>query len=551
MTHILFEAIDEIFSSNSISQKKIILFGLNAPAFACKQYLQDKGIEIFAYVDNSIPAVSTFNNPNITPTFHHMIKERRITAYKPEALPLEYRHEYVFLLYSKYESEMIKQLEDMGYRNGENIFVLGGFWKTEDIMKEIIPNGAGKILTWEEEKLRQIKAVKYVFQICEDNGLRCFLNYGTLLGAARHRGYIPWDDDMDLAMPVADMNKLLEILIKENGQYGVYYSAFQDPCRHFIAKIEDRETVLHQWDIPIELIGGMVVDIFPLGGLPGNKGEALLFYDEVIKKALEYDNLVIEFPNANDDIIYEKEKLKRWILDAYIKYPFDEAEFVFTIADKPGRPRIFPKKIWDKKIPLKFEGEIFWGPAGYNEYLSIYYGDYMTLPLENRRVSIHRNRTFQNLKYKLKDDLSYIQKKNLIEIRTKNLYTFQKTNKKLLAFSMMLTDFYTYGKASIVKLNESIEVFGMFQDEIQVIWIMEEQFNEVLFDICPELYDSVKKLIKNFKDSKLGEIISIDNTAEVIKWCDGYYGSEGYVMYLAQEQKIPVMISNIVVNNIE
>ncbi|MCR5223302.1 MAG: hypothetical protein K6D90_10620, partial [Lachnospiraceae bacterium] len=187
MTDILFEAIDKIVERGVLEKKKIVMFGLNAPAFVCKQYLQDHGIEIFAFVDNKAAAVAQFNDENITPTFHHLIGERRVNAYRPEELPAEYREEYVFLLYSKYEQEMISQLQELGYDRERQVFVMGGFWRTEEIKRAYVPEDAGRQLSQEEIKERQIAGLRYIHNLCEMHGLRYYLHFGTLLGAVRHK----------------------------------------------------------------------------------------------------------------------------------------------------------------------------------------------------------------------------------------------------------------------------------------------------------------------------------------------------------------------------
>lgn len=162
MTDILFKAIDEVIDSGVLSGRRVVMFGLNAPAFICKQYLESKGTDIYAFVDNSPYAVDQFNDPNTVPTFHHMIGNRRLKAYKPDELLEEYHDEYVFLLYSKYEQEMLDQLALLGYEQGRQAFVLGGFWKTEEIKRAYVPDGAGRLMTAEEEKECQLAGLRYI-----------------------------------------------------------------------------------------------------------------------------------------------------------------------------------------------------------------------------------------------------------------------------------------------------------------------------------------------------------------------------------------------------
>ncbi len=395
MTDILFQAIDEIMESGVLRDRKIVMFGLNAPAFVCKQYLQDHGIEIFAFVDNKPSAVSQFNDPKITPTFHHLIGERRIVAYKPDELPQEFRGDYVFLLYSKFEKEMLEQLESLGYDLNSQAYVMGGFWKTEEIKSAYIPEDAGKQLSPEEIKEHQMAGLRYIHHLCEKHGLPYYLHFGSLLGAVRHKGYIPWDDDLDIAMMNEDMLKLLQIIREENGRYGTFYVGQDDPARAFIARLEDKETCYHQWDIPLETFGGQIaLDIFPLIGMPEGEEERNAFYREVLGYAREYDDLTVEFPNPDEKTQERRLQCKRYVLDAMLKYPAAASDHVFMIPTKPGRPLIFDRNIWAEQIPMEFEGETFFGPSGYDAFLSQHYRNYMSPPPENRRVSIHRTTVF-------------------------------------------------------------------------------------------------------------------------------------------------------------
>lgn len=395
MTDILFEELDKIIASGKLKNRKVVLFGLNAPAFLTKHHLAKRGIDTFAFVDNSGYPVAQFNNPEIKPTRHHLVNGNRIMAYRPEELPQEYHDEYVFLVYSKYEQEMLAQLDSLGYKTGEQAFLSGGFWRTEGIKRAVIPDGAGKILTPEEIKERQMEGLRYIHRLCEENHLDYYLHYGSLLGAVRHKGYIPWDDDLDILMFHEDMLKLLELVKKENGRYGVFYAAFNDPVRHFIARIEDRETVYHQWDIPLETFGGLIsLDIFPMAGMPKGYDEALAFYDDVMKYSWEYDDLTVEFPDADQEIAERRAFCKKYVLDKMLEYPAKDSEYLFTIPTKPGAPLIFRRDYWDEKILMDFEGEKFYGPKNYDEILTQHYGDYMTPPPENRQVSIHRTTVF-------------------------------------------------------------------------------------------------------------------------------------------------------------
>ena len=123
-------------------EKKIVLFGLNPPAFLCKQRLEERGLPTFAYVDNSPSAIQWWYHPRVAPAHHCFRGQERIPACKPDELPGEFHEEYVFLLYSKFEREMLQQLEKLGYSRERQTFVVGGFWKTEERKRAVIPEGA-------------------------------------------------------------------------------------------------------------------------------------------------------------------------------------------------------------------------------------------------------------------------------------------------------------------------------------------------------------------------------------------------------------------------
>ena len=516
MTDILFRAIDDIIARGVLDNRKIVLFGLNAPAFACKQYLSGKGYEIYAYVDNSSPAVALFNQPDAKLTGHHMSREGRIPAFAPGGLPDRYREEYVFLLYSKYEAEMLQQLSQMGYEEGKAAFVMGGFWKTEERMKAFVPENAGEEMTWEEEKAHQIRAACYVRDLCREHGLRMYVHYGTLIGALRHNGYIPWDDDMDLCMPAEDLNRLIEIIRSRNDGYQVYYAACSDPCRHFIAKIEDTSTVMHQWDIPIELIGGMVIDIFPLGGLPGDEKEAMLHYEDIMKLGWEYDNLVVEYPEAGERIAERRNELRQTILKALVQYPFEECEYVFTIADKPGSPRVYPRRLWDQAIPVRFEGEMFDAPAGYEEFLRLHYGGYLSLPPENRRVSIHRNRIWH-----------------------------RNDNRKQMLVYFGVSDLYADAPRALSKLEDILAIFEKQTDKINVRFVREYDLEKRLESERPEVFRAYIRLLD--QAASKGVIVSepLSGALALVQKADAFYGAPGEICWKCQEKKIPVMIRNL------
>ena len=121
-------------------------------------------------------------------------------------------------------------------------------------------------IQFEEMKKIELNILIYFTEVCEENNLRYYLGGGTLLGAVRHKGFIPWDDDIDVMMPRPDFQKLLSLSINnENyniikpGTAGYYYN---------FAKLVDTRTILEEKGIKRIDGLGVYIDIFPLDGMP-------------------------------------------------------------------------------------------------------------------------------------------------------------------------------------------------------------------------------------------------------------------------------------------
>lgn len=133
----------------------------------------------------------------------------------------------------------------------------------------------GPELTLEEHKQVQLDILKFVDAFCEKEGLRYYLSDGTLLGAIRHHGYIPWDDDIDIQMPRPDLFKLIETFNKKcgNGRYRLI-----DPqeaiAQHYMVKIIDTETVKIEPYLNYRHgFLGVDIDVFAMDGCPEDEAE--------------------------------------------------------------------------------------------------------------------------------------------------------------------------------------------------------------------------------------------------------------------------------------
>ena len=258
-------------------------------------------------------------------------------------------------------------------------------------------------IQFEEMKRIELNILIYFTEVCEENNLRYYLGGGTLLGAVRHKGFIPWDDDIDVMMPRPDFQKLLSLSINnENyniikpGTAGYYYN---------FAKLVDTRTILEEKGIKRIDGLGVYIDIFPLDGMPETPDARKKRFKELnsIRKRINNTCLLRPkfhrnpFAYLNACRIYNSNKnidlssLQKKYLDSALKNSFDDSEFVFAAGGAYGARDIFPGKWFEKEIELQFENLSVKAFNGYDFYLTQLYGDYMTLPPEDKRVTPHHS----------------------------------------------------------------------------------------------------------------------------------------------------------------
>ena len=261
----------------------------------------------------------------------------------------------------------------------------------------------------EEMKDIEIKILKYIKSVCEKNNLKYYLAYGTLIGAVRHGGFIPWDDDIDIIMPREDYKKLGQIINSDNTQE-VYKLVSIDTEKEYtapLAKVIDTRTTLVQhygFNEKVEL--GVYVDVFIVDGVPGNYEDGIHYYNEAyrIYEKWAKANLSIFPPKMNKiksiilwiySIPFKLKGYRFWLnkLENHnSKYSFYDSKYVSVLEAGTMEPEknVWPQKCFGNKGSVIFEGEEYSAPEDYDLLLKSEYGDYMVLPPEDKRVSHHR-----------------------------------------------------------------------------------------------------------------------------------------------------------------
>ena len=263
----------------------------------------------------------------------------------------------------------------------------------------------------EEIDLEQLKKIEIdllvaVDKICQQQNLRYSLGGGTLLGAVRHNGFIPWDDDIDIMMPRPDYDAFISYCLSHNVPFSIKSWETDKTYVNLAAQIFNYDTVLEDDNTPAETTKiGVYIDIFPIDGLGDNHKEAVkLFKSTRFKRELLVAAQWKKFLKSKTHPWYyepvrfaffligrlvNKQKIFKSILDVYTKIDFNSSKFAGAVGGSYCEKEILPQKVFTEYIELPFENYKFKAIASYDTYLSSIYGDYMKLPPEEKRVSHH------------------------------------------------------------------------------------------------------------------------------------------------------------------
>ncbi|MBR3134852.1 MAG: LicD family protein [Clostridia bacterium] len=257
-----------------------------------------------------------------------------------------------------------------------------------------------KELNKEELKNVQLEILKYINTICKENNITYYIFFGTLIGAVRHKGFIPWDDDVDICIKREEYNRFIKVVQKDKKYNLISFET--DPNYYFpFARVSDKKTQLVLKNIRDINNFGVFVDVFIIDNAP-NEDEFEEWYKKYQKlnkkvrmtvptkiKKTSFRGKLSRIKHFPERIFYGVKNFSKYtneLNELITKYNSIETEKCMVAY---GTKEIFNKRDFKDTVELNFENIKVSAPIGYDQILRQIYGNYMELPPEDKRASHH------------------------------------------------------------------------------------------------------------------------------------------------------------------
>ncbi len=259
-----------------------------------------------------------------------------------------------------------------------------------------------------EAQLYELELLKKIKNICESEGIKYFLLGGTALGAVRHKGFIPWDDDIDVGLMRADYEKFIITAPKylDPGEEILHYSIDRKYHDYSAKLVNTKVSFATKRDNDI-VRQNIWVDIFPIDGSPKNTLIRRIHYCWAyfvrMLLALNHINsihykenrsavriIIIKFARVVPvGKLIDPNKVKRYLDKILQRYSTDQSVIVANYIGAYHEREFIPREYFGNGVEMLFENEYFTLPAKTDEYLTHIYGDYMKLPSKDKQVPTH------------------------------------------------------------------------------------------------------------------------------------------------------------------
>ncbi|MFG6358643.1 MAG: LicD family protein [Acetatifactor sp.] len=446
----------------------------------------------------------------------------------------------------------------------------------------------------------ELEVLQKVAEICDRHGITWYAAYGTLLGAVRHEGFVPWDDDMDIWVKRKDYNRLIQILPRElpSGYLvrcsllGEKYDQFHTCVNSGSGVSIDREWLEQYHGCPFT-VG---LDIFPLDYLPREEKDramqeglfSVASHCALLAGAIQSDEgegkeerkcttkeEILEGVHyleencgakINRQLIEDEDweqaipELWKWANYFAMMYDEEESDYLVQYMDYIRWPlKKFRKEYFSEVIGAAFENFAVPVPCGYEQILRRIYGAYERIvrktgtheyPYYARQLRWLRERVFekemQAEKLGVVDSAAILSLDRGVDLPPEWNRKIKDSNghqKKIVLFANDLADFNTYGAASLEKLQYILKIFENAQERVVLWWRPGRHMSRQLETVSPALAGQYREILDIYREGGWGICDETDNIDRAVEWCDVYYGGMNAIIQPFQNAGKPVMLA--------